>query len=233
MHQLLSPLLLATTSTSTTDHANHLDPATLIKESLPHLHIFRPQSWPSLLATLRSLPDYLFAGNHKSKHRAVHALVLDDIDAFTWQMRATPTSTTTTTSSSTTIPDVNAVASTDTNATANPLTAASAQLTAQITRLSSLLSCATILASQSVSPAIFRPALPVVWPAGVAVTRLGVKRVEVGRFRAGISVEEAEAEREARWDVVRRGRFECWRVGVDAGFVFRVSEGGVEVERAG
>jgi hypothetical protein len=233
MQQLLSPLSLATTSTSTIDHANHHDPATLIKESLPHLHIFRPQSWPSLLATLRSLPDYLFAGSHKSKHRVVHALVLDDIDAFTWQMRATPTSTTTTTSSSTTIPDVNAVASTYTNATANPLTAASAQLTAQITRLSSLLSCATILTSQSVSPAIFRPALPVVWPAGVAVTRLGVKRVEVGRFRAGISVEEAEAEREARWDVVRRGRFECWRVGVDAGFIFRVSEGGVEVERAG
>lgn len=60
-----------------------------------------------------------------------------------------------------------------------------------------------------------------------------------------MSVEEAEAERGARWEVVSRGRFECWRLGAGEkkglgagrdgdgrGFVFRVGRG-VEVEVEG
>jgi hypothetical protein len=125
-----------------------------------------------------------------------------------------------------------ATSDTDAPQDANPLATASANLTAELIRLSSLLSCATITTSCAVSPVILRPAVPVAWPQGVAVARLGVRRVEVGRFRAGVSVEEAEAERGARWEVVRRGRFECWRVGAEGRFVFRVCERGVEVERA-
>lgn len=54
------------------------------------------------------------------------------------------------------------------------------------------------------------------------------------KFAPAISVEEAEAERAQRWEVVKKGRFECWKVGRDAeGFVFRVGERGVEVEREG
>lgn len=55
------------------------------------------------------------------------------------------------------------------------------------------------------------------------------------QFAPALSVEEAEAERAQRWDVVSRGRFEVWKVGVGVrdgeGFVFRVGAGGVEVER--
>lgn len=69
----------------------------------------------------------------------------------------------------------------------------------------------------------------------MAVTRLAVRRVGVVKFKPQVSVEEAEAERAQRWDVVRRGRFECWKVGVGSkdgeGFVFRVGEKGVDVER--
>lgn len=59
-------------------------------------------------------------------------------------------------------------------------------------------------------------------------------------------MEEAEGERARRWDVVGRGRFECWKVGGTGavvgggggkeegrGFVFRVSKTGVGVEREG
>lgn len=62
--------------------------------------------------------------------------------------------------------------------------------------------------------------------------RLVVRRVEVLKFVPGMSAEEAEAGREKRWEVVARGRFECWRVGRDGGkgFVFRVGRC-VEVER--
>lgn len=49
-------------------------------------------------------------------------------------------------------------------------------------------------------------------------------------------MQEAEAERAQRWEVVGRGRFEVWRVGSGGreggGFVFRVRDGdGVRVER--
>lgn len=62
-----------------------------------------------------------------------------------------------------------------------------------------------------------------------------MRRVSLVKFKPQVSIEEAEAERAARWEVVRRGRFECWRVGVGVkdgeGFVFRVGERGVDVER--
>jgi hypothetical protein len=71
----------------------------------------------------------------------------------------------------------------------------------------------------------------------MTVTRLAVRRVEVLKFAPALSVEEAEVEKNQRWDVVQRGRFECWKVGIGAGdgdrFVFRVGDAGVEVEKEG
>ncbi|KAF2275108.1 uncharacterized protein EI97DRAFT_357581, partial [Westerdykella ornata] len=56
---------------------------TSIHTALPHIHIFRPQSWPSLLATLDSLPAYLFdSRRHRSTDRRIHALIIEDVDAF-------------------------------------------------------------------------------------------------------------------------------------------------------
>ncbi|CAO2653324.1 Nn.00g027350.m01.CDS01 [Neocucurbitaria sp. VM-36] len=222
----------------------------LIKHCMQHVHIFRPQSWPSLLATLRALPDYLLDGKarHKSMHRRVHSVILDDVDAFAWSIRnssssssAAPTTTTTT------------------STRANPLSTASTHLTNTLQKLSALFSNATILTSYSTSSSSpsysspappFRPVFPTSWPqrppgarAGDAaihsapVTRLAVRRVEVLKFAPAISVEEAEAERQQRWEVVSRGRFECWKVGVGVGdgegFVFRVGRRGVVLEERG
>lgn len=68
------------------------------------------------------------------------------------------------------------------------------------------------------------------------VTRLAVRRVDVLRFAHEMSWEQASAEAAKRWEVVKRGRFECWKVGGVRdgfeGFVFRVGEG-VEIERGG
>ncbi|KAF2024953.1 hypothetical protein EK21DRAFT_15533, partial [Setomelanomma holmii] len=65
------------------DEATKINIRSIVARSLTHVHILRPQSWPSLLATLRSLPDILFDGTrHKSMHRRIHSLVLKDIDAF-------------------------------------------------------------------------------------------------------------------------------------------------------
>ncbi|KAI4915246.1 hypothetical protein J4E85_010370 [Alternaria conjuncta] len=188
-----------------------------IKTALPHLHIFHPTSWSSFLSTLDSLPEYLLNDNpqHKSMHRRIHSLILEDIDAFVWSIRNT---------------------STTMSSSSNTLATASAQLTTRVAKLGKLLSCATVLTSESNLLSSYRPALPTSWPQGTPVTRLAVRRVDVLKFAPGVSVEDAEKERVQRWEVVSRGRFECWRVGVGArdgeGFVFRVGKG-IEMERDG
>ncbi|KAF2249456.1 hypothetical protein BU26DRAFT_484873 [Trematosphaeria pertusa] len=192
----------------------------LLKTSLLHVHILRPSSWPSLLATLRTLPEHLFdASRHRSMHRRIHSIVLEDLSSFTSQIRNNTTTTSPTTP----------------NPSQTLLSAASASLTTQLDRLSALLSCAVILTSHSASATHFRPAVPTAWPQGMRVTRLAVRRVEVLKFAPGVSVEDAEAERRQRWEIVARGRFEAWRVGHGAGesegFVFRVGKG-VEIERS-
>lgn len=66
-------------------------------------------------------------------------------------------------------------------------------------------------------------------------TQLAVRRVGVVKFKPQVSIEEAEAERSQRWEVVGRGRFECWKAGIGGkngeGFVFRVGERRVDVEK--
>ncbi|USP78491.1 uncharacterized protein yc1106_05765 [Curvularia clavata] len=201
----------------------------IVKTSLLHLHVFRPSSWSSFLSTLRDLPTYLFDHTqHASLHRRIHSLILEDIDAFVPSLRST------------------------TSGGAQALPSASSSLTFQLSKLSSLLSAAVILTSRSTSPRYYRPVLPSSWPRDVSVTRLALRRVPVRGFAAGISVEEAEQEREKRWEVVRRARFECWKVGMavqgstststtttttsggggrgSGGFVFRVGVG-IEMER--
>ncbi|KAF3008552.1 hypothetical protein E8E13_006870 [Curvularia kusanoi] len=210
----------------TTTKASLLD---LTSHCLDHVHIFHPSSWSSLLATLRSLPRYLFTPTaHKSSHRRIHSLILEDIDAFVWSLRDTTNRSSRANNSS-------------------PLTPVSRQLTAEIKNLTDLLSCHAILTSRSVHPTLFRPPLPTTWPAGMSVTRMGVRRVEVVKFAPGMSAEQAKAESGQRWEVVARGRFEAWRVGSAGGagagagagngdgegFVFRVGAKGVEIEREG
>lgn len=221
LHLLVSKL----GSPSTLHPGTKADLISLATRSLDHVHIFHPQSWASLIATLRSLPDYLFnATQHKSTHRRIHSLILEDVDAFAWSLRA-------------------ANVSGSSSTTTNPLGAASRALTAEIQKLVALLGCNAVLTSASVLATAFRPALPAAWPGGVGVVRLAVRRVEVLKFAPEMGVEQAEGEKGQRWDVVRRARFECWKVGAGAGagaregpgegFVFRVGMRGVEVEEEG
>lgn len=168
------------------------------------------------------MPSYLFdETQHRSIQRHIQLLVLEDVDVFVPGIRAAASSSTLAGSGSSSI---------------NPLATPSAQLTNLLSNLASRFSAQIILTSRSAStsPSSFRSSIPLSWPLGTAVTRLAVRRVEVVKFAPGTSVEEAEAERGQRWEVVSRNRFECWKVGgggnVGEGFVFRVRVG-VEVER--
>ncbi|KAL4928214.1 uncharacterized protein BDV17DRAFT_282192 [Aspergillus undulatus] len=58
----------------------------MIAESLQHVHVFRPQSSLSLLATLQSLDTYLLnTSRHVSTNRALKAISIDSATAFLWQ----------------------------------------------------------------------------------------------------------------------------------------------------
>ncbi|KAF2686105.1 hypothetical protein K458DRAFT_387118 [Lentithecium fluviatile CBS 122367] len=223
---------LRTADRDISDEGVRIEVLECVKRSLQHVHIFRPTCWEGLLATLSSLPSYLFDGpRHRSMNRPIHALILEDMHIFTPHIRSLSTSTT---SPHTATPNP------------NPLTTPSIHLTTHLTHLSTHLSTNIILTSHSTSPGAFRPPLPTAWPPALQarVTRLTVRRVEVVKFAPGMCVEEAEGERRKRWDIVERGRFEVWRVRPGAGpggggkekgkegegFVFRVG-GGVEIER--
>ncbi|KAF2845906.1 hypothetical protein T440DRAFT_472375 [Plenodomus tracheiphilus IPT5] len=187
-----------------------------LERSLLHVHIFWPQSWPSLLLTLRSLPAYLLDHSRQgSMQRRIHSIILEDVDSYVWSIR-------------------NSASDTSMASNPNPLSAASNHLTAQLEKLATTFSCHTILTSHSALPSAFRPALPTSWPHRSSLTRLALRRLEVIKFTPAISVDDAEAERQQRWDVVSKRCFECWRVGTELkgaeGFVFTVGVGGgVEV----
>ncbi|KAF7164143.1 hypothetical protein CNMCM5623_008833 [Aspergillus felis] len=58
----------------------------IIAAALQHVHVFRPQSSASLLATLESLQAYLLdVSRHYSSHRPLHAIFIDSATAFFWQ----------------------------------------------------------------------------------------------------------------------------------------------------
>lgn len=68
------------------DDSNGMDAEAMLFSALHHVHVFRPQSSSSLLATLRDLVPYLFGINrHVSSSRPLHAIILDSATAFIWQ----------------------------------------------------------------------------------------------------------------------------------------------------
>ncbi|OAX85133.1 hypothetical protein ACJ72_00505 [Emergomyces africanus] len=65
----------------------------MLHTALSHVHVFRPQSSGSLLATIRSVESYLLNDTvggeykHASHSRPLHAILLDSASAFYWQDR--------------------------------------------------------------------------------------------------------------------------------------------------
>ena len=65
---------------------DHDDIEDMLVDSLQHVHVFRPDSSASILATLKSLDAYLFdLSRHVSSTRPVQAIFIDSATAFFWQ----------------------------------------------------------------------------------------------------------------------------------------------------
>ena len=219
----------------------------LIHTSLTHLHVFRPQSTQSLVATLSALPAYLLSrpSSHFSANRPLGLLAISDISAFYQQDRLESEE------GQVTTPD-------GTNAAATTVTLLQSRyksLTAILQDVQTLFSAPVVVTNSALSsfssnvvgqPSL-RSHLPAVWNV-FCTLQLGIERDRVTKFGPGMSVEEASGERAQRWEAVTRSGFSGWvnwwgsggwreevkedlrRMEAGGSFKFRVGDEGVVVD---
>lgn len=176
----------------------------LVQSSMEHLHIFRPQSSLSLLATLSNLESYIFnTASHFSANRQVSLIILYNVDAFLWQDR---------------LEDVEDPA--DAGQISQKSTLLSGRfrnLVAQLGRLHAKLGCLIVATSSALSTMAYvrtdglvvptlRSHLPNAWRSFVTL-RLLIQRDSVRKFPLGVSAEEAAREAGQRREVVERCSF--------------------------
>ncbi|KAK5115316.1 hypothetical protein LTR62_001516 [Meristemomyces frigidus] len=221
----------ADTSEPTTD--------TLALEALHHVHIFRPQSLTSTIATLTSIPAYLFdKTRHYSFERKVAFLAIDSASAFHWQAKAAE--------------ETSILLSSDGDAGEQEPLHGYPQLALALKSTIKTLHCLAILTSWYLGPIPTgdphtAPSLRSSLPSPLSqlpTLRFLVRRVPVRKFPAGISIEEALREAADRLRAVEERRFECvvneWdleervigRLQRDGTVVrFRILAGGLVVEQ--
>lgn len=212
----------------------NLDDETLT--ALKHVHIFRPQSLASTVATLDFLPNYLFnSTRHHSFDRQVGFIAIDTASAFYWQDRAETE-------------DAAFLASTaaTTGSKPPPPQSGYVNLASSLKSASRTFDCPVIITSWYLSPLppsnqhsqnsrSFRAQLPALQPD----LRLVVHRLPIRKFPRGISVEQALREASDRQKAVEEGKFECfvneWGLdertlrGIGGGFGFRIRSEGIVV----
>jgi DNA-repair protein XRCC2 len=191
----------------------------LLLECLQHIHIFTPNSLPSTIATIESLPEYLFnPTTHHSHDRPIAFIALDSASAFHWQTLAD-----------------------DTSPPGYPQLATALQ-TAARTFVTPIIFTSRSLGAPKRTPDAHRPPLPPPWPR-LPRLRLVVQRAPLSKIPVEVTVEDALRDVEARREVIERGRFECfvdeWGVGervlrrlqVEKGarFEFFITREGVEM----
>lgn len=183
------------------------DISSLILDCLTHLHIFRPHSTPSLLATLDSLPSYLLSKPcaHFSANRFLGLVAINDISAFLWQDRL----------------DADDEVGLDfTNnvekASNSPFLQRYRNLVMSLRRLQELFPCTIVATNWGLAPITsvggqpaLRPHLPPIWDSFCTV-KIVVERDMVTKFRPGTSIEDASGEAAQRLKAVEKSAFSGW-----------------------
>ncbi|KAH9836029.1 Rad51 family DNA repair protein [Teratosphaeria destructans] len=181
-----------------------------VHSALRHIHLFRPQSLASTIATLASLPTYLFdETRRRSFDRPLALIALDSASAFYWPTRAEE--------------EAAALFAATTPGAARPTSLPTwTHLSAALKDASTAFSCPIILTSWNLNRStamqqhghggevqrMLRPSLPAPL-SQLATVRFIVQRLPVRKFPVGISIEEAQREAESRQKAVEEGRFEC------------------------
>jgi DNA-repair protein XRCC2 len=204
--------------------------------ALKHIHIFRPQSLASTIATINSLPTYLFNPNqHYSFDREVAFIALDSAAAFYWQDRSETE-------------DAAFLTKTTTPNTPGQ-TSAYFRLATALKSAMKTFDCPAIFTSWYLGPqqregdgTIVRSFRPQILPLQ-ADLRLVVHRLPVRKFPAGLRLEGALREAGVRQKAVEEGKFECFvnELGLEerilrrlngCGFAYRIVDDGLLVEEA-
>jgi hypothetical protein len=186
-------------------------PTAATEAALKHIHILRPQTLGSAIATLSSLPTYLFDGSrHHSFDQPVAFVALASASAFYWQTKAEEE-------------DASLLATTATTTAGQTKPRPIAQwnhLAASLRRISNALACPVMFTSWNMSPPLqpqqqgYRPNIDggirrssVPAPlAQLPVLKLVVQRESVRKFPVGMSLEEAKREAGVRWKAVQGSR---------------------------
>ncbi|KAL8933008.1 MAG: hypothetical protein Q9216_006565 [Gyalolechia sp. 2 TL-2023] len=175
-----------------------------VQSSLEHLHLFRPQSSLSLLATFSNLESYIFnTASHFSANRQVGLIVLHHVDAFLWQDRLDDAEDPTNGG--------------DNFRKSSVISDRFRDLAAQLGRLHAKFDCLVIATSSALSTMVYvrtnglivpilRSHLPNAWKSFVTL-RLLIQRDSVRKFPLGVSAEEAAREADQRREVVERCLF--------------------------
>jgi len=237
--------MIYSVSSTTPSKLQEQEVSALITDSLTHLHIFRPQSSSSVLATLSALSPYLLAqpSTHFSSARPLGLLALNDLSSFLWQDRQDAED-----EEPSIPPNIHAEKANTTLLLHHYRT-----LVSTLREIQHRFSCTIIATNWALAPSTsiaghraLRPTLPSIWN-NFRTVNIVVERDRVRKFGPGMSVEEAVKEAPQRWEAVAKSGFSAWvnwwgsggwkeevREGVKGwerggGFVFRVTGKGVVV----
>ncbi|MCJ1471436.1 hypothetical protein MMC13_000075 [Lambiella insularis] len=214
--------------------------------ALQHLHVFRPQSSESLIATIRSIPDYLFAPNrHYSSARTLQACIISNISAFLYQDKL---------DADVYSPQTAEAANAVPQPSSGRFTQRYRDIVSALRALQSKLSCTVVTGNIALSPlqpstfgSSVRPHLPAAWTA-FCTLKVNVVRQRIPKFAPAMSAEEARLEAAERLIAVRESAFNGWvdswgiegwesglREALEAldykgAFRFRVDQDGVRIE---
>ena len=176
----------------------------LLRSSLQHLHIFRPQSTQAFLATVGFLTTYFTdTQNHISANRAVGVLALNGLSAFLWQDRLDG-------DEAGLVNISNGRENNDTFAQKyRDLVVAlgHVQQAFETTVIATNWGLAPI--SHSAGHPVLRPHLPTVWT-NFCSLRVVIERDTVSKFGPAMSAEEAMMEGHQRQEAVDNSGFSCW-----------------------
>lgn len=195
--------------------ADALDTDDLINRSLEHVHVFRPQSMATMIATVSTLPTYLFNHQaHRSTSRPLHSIMIDNASTFYWQNREEE--------EAAKLASLEQHSDPPTSAT-NPYI----PLTQALRSISLTFSCAIIATSHAFSTNAKEPdsprlrTLPAPWSSFPSV-RLLLTRQTVQKFPHGMSVEEALKEQAGRQSAVERVNYRANVIGSKEAFKFSI-----------
>ncbi|KAK5291066.1 hypothetical protein LTR16_002367 [Cryomyces antarcticus] len=212
-------------------NSDSADIEALVAAALQHIHIFRPQSLDSLIATVDSLASYLFDSSaHFSSRRQITAILLDSASAFFWQDRQEQE-----TARLLGITE----RSSNSSGTRTANTKSQQLLRSFRTAQHVLGGCPLVATVWNLSPSSARnpkPQLPPPWSGSSCTLRLVLERRPVAKFAANMSIEEAAKDRARRQQAVEEAGFEAWieRPGYEdwnEGFRYSITEEGFTIKR--